>query len=139
VVGVGMTEPGIDALAAHWKWSPRNAAMSVFDEDEDAWHPTATVTAVRGPYLDFVDCNGNWGRRLAKDCRPDLDDDATCGCLLGLVRDAWGPDYSVMFNPEGVVELAHIPTANFRYFEGASGGRALAAALLAALPKTGEP
>lgn len=69
------------------------------------------------------------------DDRPDLDDPATCGCLLALVCAAWGQDFSVSFNPEGTVEVMHVSTANAFYFHGETGGLALVAALLAAPTK----
>ena len=42
------------------------------------WGGTVGVTAVRS----FFDSSG--------DCLPDLTDPATLGCLLALVREAWG-------------------------------------------------
>jgi hypothetical protein len=32
------------------------------------------------------------------DWLPDLDDPATLGCLLTLVREAWGPDFTFAFH-----------------------------------------
>ena len=54
----------------HWRWMPGMIALSqyrVTDQDAETDEPT--------PWVDDV---------------PDLSDPATLGCLLALVREAWG-------------------------------------------------
>lgn len=144
-------DPLADALVAspHWEYAPRFAIISIFDEDDDGWHPTATVTAVRGGTLDFVDCNGNLGSRAAKHCRPDIDDPANHGHMLGLVRKAWGDDYVYVclsahrgpteaWSPESIAWVVRSGQGLW-LAEDTSYGLALAAALLAAPVKAGEP
>ncbi len=72
---------------------------------------------------------------------PDLDDDATCGCLLALVRKAWGPDcrVEVWLHGDGTAGV-YVHRLDLVFGEEhCSLGLALAAALLAAPPKAGEP
>jgi hypothetical protein len=65
---------------------------------------------------------------VAEGWRPDLDDAATLGCLLALVREAWGRDVFVEHHGDG---LWRVHQAHREYVIGV--GRTEAAALVAAL------
>lgn len=69
-----------------WRWMP---GMRTTDG--------ARVLAVDGGWLttavyvgEYIADSWSAGLRLAADALPDLDDPATLGCLLALVREAWG-------------------------------------------------
>jgi hypothetical protein len=83
-----------------------------------------------------------WGRAREPDIGPDLDDEATCGCLLALVRKAWGPDVAVQNTDGPRVRSTTISNGSGRvlfHVGGKPTGERLAAALLAAPVKAGEP
>ena len=69
----------------HWRWMP-GMLTRPFHEDDDrtraVCHPPWRVMhpGVAGPWAG----DPAWG------ALPDLDDPATLGCLLALVREAWG-------------------------------------------------
>ena len=68
---------------------------------------------------------------------PDLDDAATLGAVLALVREAWGdPGLCAVPNLDGgwimAVALCHSMLSGGRYFKGATEAEALIAALEAA-------
>jgi len=44
---------------------------------------------------------GDWIEELPNNALPDLTDPATLGCLLALVREAWGPEATVSVNISG--------------------------------------
>lgn len=78
-----------------------------------------------------------------ENCHPDLDDQATCGCLLALVREAWGDHYEIRVSIEadGVEVSVHwsalapsLGVGIIRGFLHKTLGPALVAALLAAPP-----
>lgn len=100
----------------------------------DAWLAGRAPTALSRRWGIFV---STWWYEREK--WPDdvhATEAAMCGILLALVVEAWGSEYSVCFNPEGMVEIMHIPTANVAlYVDEKTGGFALAAALLAAPTK----
>lgn len=57
------------------------------------WMPGMRTTTGHRVLLDLPLGKSNLGRL------PDLDDPATRGCLLALVREAWGPDHYVTISP----------------------------------------
>jgi hypothetical protein len=78
--------------------------------------------------------------------RPDLADPATLGCLLALVREAWGDDLHIEVCLGGAVTVAEADGSIVWSVDMSTPGgdpdvelaEALAAALLAAPPKGGE-
>ena len=114
-----------------WRWMPGTATVQgerVVLVDADGtlrlaapWGGTVGVTAVRS----FYDSSGA--------CLPDLSDAATLGCLLALVREAWGQDDLVAFRFDGQWCAEVTPQEGQHHaFYGASEAEALAAALEAA-------
>lgn len=75
--------------------------------------------------------------------RPDLDDDATCGVLLGLVRKAWGfCVVEITIHEDGSATIAMLDAIDgslVRAVHRDTLGQALEAALLAAPPPRQEP
>ena len=74
-----------------WRWMPgmlTEKGLRVIQRDRDGY--------VVWYYQD------KWYiAELVPGTRPDLTDPATLGCLLGLVREAWGPTASVSVNLSG--------------------------------------
>lgn len=88
-----MTTSDKEALARRavkckgWRWMPRMRLAG------DGW--AATVAVVAGDMLRVILADEGGDRltvvtRSAGESLPDLDDPATLGCLLALVREAWG-------------------------------------------------
>jgi len=71
-----------------WRWMP---GMRVVTEMGDAF---------RVEDVDFCYGELNWPKPHAL-LLPDLTDPATLGCLLALVREAWGPEATVSVNISG--------------------------------------
>lgn len=130
-----MTPPDLDKLTAspHWEWRPGMAGVG--------FEPGRSIY-VR-VYADFaaVDEQEDTIVSTARGLRPDLDDDATCGCLLTLVRKAWGPECEVEIEvfKTGAASVVVRTGNRTEMFVEPSLGLALAAALLAAPGKAGEP
>jgi len=95
----------------HWRWMPGMRVATAAVPYALPWSPGSPVAAV-GPFVATSACNGlPWGQHSRIDGRgggwgevknalPDLTDPATLGCLLTLVREAWG----------GVtLEFVHLP------------------------------
>lgn len=74
---------------------PGMRAVSVFDEVDEGHHPPGTVGVVymsagTVPGVELLDAEGGIEAVRQDFVLPDLDDPATLGCLLALVREAWG-------------------------------------------------
>jgi len=69
--------------AKHWRWMPGMLAMRPLGGGITSW---LRAIAIEGGWLYY-----GGGRRILLDgLTPDLTDPATLGCLLALVREAWG-------------------------------------------------
>ena len=115
----------------HWKWMPGMTVNPVVRWPRGFTRLDARIVAVdpkRAPWstAGYLD-PGEW--------LPDLEDDATKGCLLRLVRDAWGePKAHVMpcYEEEKKRWRVWFDDNLVRWFEGNTEAEALVAALLAA-------
>jgi hypothetical protein len=137
-----VTAPSLDALVAspHWEWLVGMAGTG--------FEPGRSIH-VR-VFADFaaVDEQEDSNIYSPRGLHPDLDDDATCGCLLALVRKAWGDPHAFVSwtSDDGWRVWVH-DTRRDRHADPDDGGVvargretpgfALAAALLAAPAKTG--
>ena len=82
-----------------WRWMPGMLAVH---------HQDYGNNGLDGRVIEIDDKEGpmwiGWGDLylpLFEGSWPDLSDPATLGCLLGLVREAWGPAASVSVNMSG--------------------------------------
>ena len=109
----------------HWRWLP-----GMLDTDgRRVLSVRERIAPLEGSWLNGVDLGGSTVTgRLAHAKLPDLDDAATLGCLLALVREAWGRDVFVEHHGDG---LWRVHQAHREYVIGV--GRLEAAALVAAL------
>ena len=74
----------------HWRWMP---GMWIVDEGGGRGVVLDIVTQGGRPYVKFQNpAHTRQGQVPAAWCVPDLSDPATLGCLLALVREAWGCD-----------------------------------------------
>ncbi len=116
-----MSAVDLDALVAspHWEWRP---GMLV------RWNGGGQTRIESVGRLAFDGTGG----------APDIDDDATCGCLLALVRKAWGDGFNrveitVYEDGSACVDIVSASNADDDHdFPEDTLGQALAAALLAA-------
>jgi hypothetical protein len=89
-----------------WRWMPGMNALGRLDQDGGALRVhgvgrTSVGVELRGGAFDWRQrTDGRWlclhgGDVIGSPCEvlPDLTDPATLGCLLALVREAWGPDH----------------------------------------------
>lgn len=78
-----------------WRWMPgmRDVDGGIVVFVDGSW----LVTTV------YIDDRDGWstGSRIARHALPDLDDPATLGCLLALVREAWGSHVSSIRTGDG--------------------------------------
>ena len=103
-----------------WRWMPGMNALGRLDQDGGALRVhgvgrTSVGVQLRGGAFDWRQrTDGRWlclhgGDVIGSPCEvlPDLTDPATLGCLLALVREAWGQDDLVAFrfNPQWCAEV----------------------------------
>jgi hypothetical protein len=108
-----------------WRWSPGMLAVDLKTRSEARVMPGTMNLIVR--YLE--------GDRYVGGSVPDLTDPATVGCLLALVREAWGQDDFVAFRFNGQWCSEVTPQEadpQLFYLYGATEAEALVAALEAA-------
>lgn len=123
-----------------WRWMP---GMRVSD--------VGIVVFVDGSWLVttvYIDDRDGWstGSRIARHALPDLDDPATLGCLLALVREAWGDvrivcEWHARERGDGVQDGWWIvdESGSVLPFTGGHEAEALVAALEAAPRREGSP
>jgi len=110
-----------------WKWMPgmRYGSVDVIEGTASPWSFNGYERV--GEHVDMV-AYTDW-----VPCLPDLEDPATLGCLLALVREAWGQDDmgASRYKERWGVEFAPQEAQNYAFY-GASEAEALVAALEAA-------
>ncbi len=121
----------------HWRWMRgmrvRNshcASGTALDGGKDyVIIEGEGATTEGGGRHEFCEYDGS----LHSDILPDLDDPATLGCLLALVRGAWGRfDIGTWQDVKGGNQTAVVQVGLFRDFDGLTLTEALVAALEAA-------
>ena len=105
-----------------WRWMPGAAGVL-----PDARH--IRVANDHAPYWGGAGLR--LGNNVSRDALPDLTDPATLGCLLALVREAWGdPRASTNASPYGDGRWAVVDSKAIRFYAwGTSEAEALVAAL----------
>ena len=71
---------------ARWRWMPGMLTVQWWDGEP---HPYRCRRHWRG-HVAIGQCTDGRPEDNAEFCLPDLTDSATVGCLLALVREAWG-------------------------------------------------
>ena len=85
-----------------WRWMPgmlADTGLRIVRRDSDGY-----LAGCYAKYAYMSACiDGVWtdAPDNTVDCLPDLTDPATLGCLLALVREAWGPEATVSVNISG--------------------------------------
>lgn len=142
----GSTELARRAVACkHWRWMPGMLVMST-----NNYHRPARIESLDGDCYGLTVIPGDGGPVLAshhewgvagsfpRGCTiPDLADPATLGCLLALVREAWGdPEaHAMMCHDSARVRITWLAWRGSEYRwigEGKTEAEALVAALEAA-------
>ena len=140
-----LTALGRRAVACEgWRWLP--GMLGWRPDNHGVPHPIRFVEGVEsmealagtgaGPLLasGYATCDGYW---RSDDIMPDLTDPATLGCLLALVREAWGDPRLVAIYCEAVYpgqsEGWAVQTADNRLPVAGEGHGSEAEALVAAL------
>ena len=93
---VSKTELGKRALACNgWRWMPGMLAFDAGGNQHRVIEHDAGEAYVVTVLRDYDDAHTESSAR-AVDLTPVLDDPATLGCLLALVREAWGEPRTVV-------------------------------------------
>ena len=84
--------PELEALARRavaskrWRWMPGMVDTLGNRANEDGWPSYSTIDYGATDIVEVV----TWKVRPPRSALPNLTDPATLGCLLALVREAWG-------------------------------------------------
>ena len=113
------------ALACkHWRWMP---GMLLFDGKSSFTVPISWRHGTEGQRAAPI-----LGSPMFQNALPDLTDPATLGCLLAMVREAWGMPVAVWYpkNEEVCsVSVGRLPVVTGRHWTEATKAEALVAAL----------
>ncbi len=108
-----------------WRWKPgmRTLGNMRVIHDPDRW-PDRPCALREGGWIDTAP------PRPLRDDLPDLSDPATVGCLLALVREAWGQDDmgASRFHGQWCIEFTPQEAQNYAFY-GSSEAEALVYAL----------
>lgn len=113
-----------------WRWIPGMLTLSDERMLDDGW-PEYDVREYGSSGV--AECV-KWNLKPKKGALPDLTDAATLGCLLALVREAWGDPYLIADKERGAGWIIDENQCNSmlvggRYIRGATEAEALIAAL----------
>ena len=134
--------PAIEALEAlarravacrGWRWIPGMLTLSDERMLDDGWPEYDVLEYGSSGVAECV----KWNLKPPPGALPDLTDAATLGCLLALVREAWGDPYLIATKERGscwiiAIHLCDAMLVGGRYIRGATEIEALIAALEAA-------
>lgn len=121
----------------HWRWMPGMLSRCNTDTRRAVYRWLVGLDTRHYGFVCIVqDKHGRPCRNVATlqpgpDVLPDLDDPATLGCLLALVRDAWKLPAAVWYPKNGgcCVGVGRMPMASGRIWTRANLAEALVAAL----------